>query len=78
MLASAFDLSHLAEPRIEPEIVFGLAARPRPEMSKAELFSCIGWVARGFQIAHSIFTAWSFDAADTAAGYQDGAMEVRG
>lgn len=31
-------LGDFAEPRIEPEIVFGLAAAPTPDMDEARLF----------------------------------------
>jgi 2-oxo-3-hexenedioate decarboxylase len=57
----------LAEPRIEPEITFGLAAAPRAEMDETALSSCIAWVALGFEIVQSIYPAWKFAAADTIA-----------
>src|ERR1700691_287692 len=62
-------LSGLAEPRIEPEIVFGLAAPPAPGMDEAALIRCIDWVAHGFEIVQSIFPNWSFRAPDTVAPY---------
>jgi 2-oxo-3-hexenedioate decarboxylase len=62
-------LSGLAEPRIEPEIVFGLAAPPAPGMDEAALIRCIDWVAHGFEIVQSIFPNWSFRAPDTVAAY---------
>jgi 2-oxo-3-hexenedioate decarboxylase len=62
-------LSGLAEPRIEPEIVFGLAAPPTPGMDERELIHCIDWVAHGFEIVQSIFPNWSFQAPDTVAAY---------
>ena len=62
-------LSGLAEPRIEPEIVFGLAARPAPGMDEAALIRCIDWIAHGFEIVQSIFPNWSFRAPDTVAAY---------
>jgi 2-oxo-3-hexenedioate decarboxylase len=43
-------LRALAEPRIEPEIVFGLAAAPTPGMNERALLGCIDWVAHGFEI----------------------------
>src|SRR5690348_3476946 len=43
-------LDGLAEPRIEPEIVFGLAAPPAPGMDAQALIGCIDWVAHGFEI----------------------------
>jgi 2-oxo-3-hexenedioate decarboxylase len=62
-------LRGLAEPRIEPEIVFGLAAPPTPGMNEHALIGCIDWVAHGFEIVQSIFPNWTFLAADTIAGY---------
>ncbi|HKO72125.1 MAG TPA: hydratase [Bradyrhizobium sp.] len=56
-----------AEPRIEPEIVFGLSAAPSAEMDESALSSCIQWVALGFEIVQSIFPGWKFSAADTIA-----------
>ena len=64
-----FSLSGLAEPRIEPEIVFGLAAMPAPGMDEHALLGCIDWVAHGFEIVQSIFPNWTFLAADTVAAY---------
>ena len=64
-----FSLAGLSDPRIEPEIVFGLSAAPRPGMNEAELLSCIGWAAQGFEIVQSIFPEWRFAAADTVAAF---------
>jgi 2-oxo-3-hexenedioate decarboxylase len=60
-------LAGFAEPRIEPEIVFGLASVPAPDMDETALLSCVGWVAHGFEIVQSIFPQWQFSAADTVA-----------
>jgi 2-oxo-3-hexenedioate decarboxylase len=62
-------LNGLAEPRIEPEIVFGLGAPPAPGMDEQALIDCIDWVAHGFEIVQSIFPNWSFRAPDTVAAY---------
>jgi 2-oxo-3-hexenedioate decarboxylase len=59
----------LAEPRIEPEIAFGLATAPAAGMDKQALLGCIDWVAHGFEIVQSIFPNWTFLAADTIAAY---------
>jgi 2-oxo-3-hexenedioate decarboxylase len=64
-----FDLSRFLEPRIEPEIVFGLARAPEPGMDELELLSCIEWIAHGFEIVQSIFPGWRFTAADTVAAF---------
>ena len=62
-------LATLAEPRIEPEIVFGLGAAPAPGMDDASLLGCIEWVAHGFEIVQSIYPGWKFAAADTVAAF---------
>jgi 2-oxo-3-hexenedioate decarboxylase len=64
---AALPLAGLAEPRIEPEIVFGLAAAPSPDMDDTALLSCVDWVAHGFEIVQSPFPDWKFLAADTVA-----------
>jgi 2-oxo-3-hexenedioate decarboxylase len=66
-LAGAFPLARLAEPRIEPEIVFGMASTPEPDMDDASLLATISWIAHGFEIVQSIFPAWEFAPADTIA-----------
>jgi len=58
-------LALFAEPRIEPEIVFRLAAAPSPDMDETALFGCIDWVAQGFEIVQSVFPGWKFTPADT-------------
>lgn len=62
-------LEELAEPRIEPEIMFALASAPSPEMDERALLGCMAWVAHGFEIVQSIFPRWEFALADTVAGY---------
>ena len=59
--------SDFVEPRIEPEIMFGLSAPPLPDMTEAALLECIEWVALGYEVVQSIFPDWKFAAADTVA-----------
>lgn len=68
-LGESFDLSPLLEPRIEPEICFGLSQSPEPGMDEAALLSCIEWVAHGFEIVQSLYSGWRFSAADTVAAF---------
>jgi 2-oxo-3-hexenedioate decarboxylase len=58
-------LAGLAEPRIEPEIVFGLADAPAPGMDERALLECVDWVAHGFELVQSIFPRWEFTLPDT-------------
>jgi 2-keto-4-pentenoate hydratase len=62
--AAALPLNLFCEPRIEPEIVFGLASAPSPRMDDAALMACIEWLALGYEIVQSIFPSWKFAAAD--------------
>jgi 2-oxo-3-hexenedioate decarboxylase len=64
---AALPLAGFAEPRIEPEIVFGLSQAPVPGMDEAALADCIDWVAHGFEIVQSLFPDWKFAPADTIA-----------
>jgi 2-oxo-3-hexenedioate decarboxylase len=66
-VADTLSLGKFSEPRIEPEIIFGLASAPSIEMDETSLASCIAWVALGFEIVQSIFPDWKFAAADTIA-----------
>jgi 2-oxo-3-hexenedioate decarboxylase len=60
-------LAPFPEPRIEPEIMFGLSAAPSAQMDEAALSACIDWVAFGFEIVQSIYPGWKFAASDTVA-----------
>lgn len=62
-------LAAFAEPRIEPEIVFGMSAAPEAGMDERELLSCIGWVAHGYEIVQSVFPQWKFAPSDTVAAF---------
>lgn len=66
-----------AEPRIEPEIIFGLKKAPVPTMDQSALLDCIDWVALGYEVVQSIYPDWKFAAADTiAANALHGALLV--
>lgn len=54
-IAGAFSLRGLAEPRIEPEVVFQLGAAPNAGMDEETLLSCVAWTAHGFETVQSIF-----------------------
>ena len=68
-VAGGFDLRGLAEPRIEPEIVLGLAAAPEAGMSEEALLACVGWVAHGFEIVQSVYPGWKLSGAESAAAF---------
>jgi 2-oxo-3-hexenedioate decarboxylase len=60
-------LNDFVDPRIEPEIMFGLGTAPSPTMSDDELMDCVAWIALGYEIVQSIFPHWKFQGADTVA-----------
>jgi 2-oxo-3-hexenedioate decarboxylase len=57
------------EPRIEPEIVFGIAGPLPPGDDPLDVLRAVAWIAPGFEIVHSPFAGWKFGAADCAAAY---------
>ncbi|HLH94244.1 MAG TPA: hydratase [Xanthobacteraceae bacterium] len=63
----AVRVKDFAEPRIEPEIMFGMKAAPKPSMSDAALLDCVQWLSLGYEIVQSIFPGWKFTASDTVA-----------
>jgi 2-oxo-3-hexenedioate decarboxylase len=64
---SSLPAADFLQPKIEPEIMFGLGAAPKPGMNDAALLDCVEWVALGYEIVQSIYPNWKFAAADTAA-----------
>jgi 2-keto-4-pentenoate hydratase len=67
-------LTHTSQPRLEPETVFGMKARPAPGATLEALFDAIDWVAPGFEVVQSHLPDWKFLPADTVA---DGALHAR-
>lgn len=66
---STLSLAGLCQPRVEPEVAFGLARAPRAGMTLDELRDCVEWVAHSFEVVHTHFEGWRFSAADTAADF---------
>jgi 2-oxo-3-hexenedioate decarboxylase len=67
-------LAGLCQPRLEPEVVFGLPAAPAIGASLEQLFECIAWLATGFEIVQSHCADWQFTAAETVS---DGGLHGR-
>jgi 2-oxo-3-hexenedioate decarboxylase len=63
-IAMPLPLAPYSDPKIEPEIMFGLARAPSPEMDDAALLTCISWVAHGYEIVQSIYPNWKFTPPD--------------
>jgi 2-oxo-3-hexenedioate decarboxylase len=72
---SRFPLAGQAEPKIEPEIAFGIGAAPQPGMDDRQILGCVAWVAHAFEVVQSRFPGWQFSAADgVASGGLHGAL----
>lgn len=54
--------------RLEPEIAFGMARTPEPDMTSAQLLACIDWVAHSVELVCSLYPDWQFAVSDAAAG----------
>jgi 2-keto-4-pentenoate hydratase len=67
-------LAGICQPRIEPETVFALRTTPPANASLEDLFTCIDWIAPGFEIVQSHQKDWKFVAADAIA---DGSLHAR-
>ena len=66
---ATLSLSGLVQPRLEPEIVFGLRG-PVPLTGDArEILDAVEWIASGFEIVQSHFPDWKFQAADCTAAF---------
>jgi len=59
-LSAPLPLAPYSDPKIEPEIMVGLARAPSPGMDDAALLSCIAWVAHGYEMVQSIYPGWKF------------------
>jgi 2-oxo-3-hexenedioate decarboxylase len=62
-------IGHLAQPRIEPEILLHFKCSPLGAKTEAEILDCIDWIAHSVEIVQSHFPDWKFKAADTAAAF---------
>jgi 2-oxo-3-hexenedioate decarboxylase len=67
--SASVSLEALCQPRLEPEIVFGFGATPRPAARLDELLACVEWVAHGFEIVHTHWDGWRFQAVDAVADF---------
>ena len=70
-------LAGLAQPRIEPEICFGLKGPPPRSKDPAEILAAIEWVAHSIEIVQCSLPGWQMKVGDsTAANGLHGALIV--
>ncbi|MFO1322502.1 MAG: hypothetical protein U1F15_00395 [Burkholderiales bacterium] len=66
---AAVSLAGTVEPRIEPEVVFGLSG-PVPVSDDArDALRAVAWIAPGFEVVQSHFPGWKFKAPDCTAAF---------
>jgi 2-oxo-3-hexenedioate decarboxylase len=66
---ATLSLARFVQPRIEPEVVFGLKASIPTEGDALAALACVDWIAPGFEIVQSHFPDWKFTAADCTAAF---------
>lgn len=62
-------ISHLSQPRIEPEIILHFQSAPDDVNDEYEMLSALDWIAHGFEIVQTHFLDWKFALADTIADF---------
>ncbi|MCW5666948.1 MAG: hydratase [Piscinibacter sp.] len=67
-------LDGLCQPRLEPELVFGLRAAPPAGATLEQLFDSLDWLATGVEVVQSHAPGWRFTAPETVA---DGGLHAR-
>ena len=66
---ATLSLKGLAQPRIEPEVVFRLKDAAPVGADAASILAAAEWIAPGFEIVQSHFPDWKFTAADCTAAF---------
>ncbi len=59
------DISKMCQPRLEPELVFGMRCTPPEDLTLQSLYESIEWMASGFEVVQSHAENWKFKVADT-------------
>ncbi|HET9046370.1 MAG TPA: hypothetical protein VFO33_05395 [Casimicrobiaceae bacterium] len=66
---ATLSLDRFVQPRIEPEVVFGLAGALPVEGDARAMLDAVDWIAPGFEIVQSHFPDWKFTVADCTAAF---------
>lgn len=62
-------IDHLAQPRLEPEIVLHFQNSPPVTSGEEELLAHVDWIAHGYEIVQCHFPDWRFQTADAIADF---------
>ena len=66
---AAVSLSCAAEPRLEPEVVFGLNGPLTLSDDPRDVLRAVDWIAPGFEVVQSQFPGWKFTSPDCTAAF---------
>jgi len=66
---ASISLAGMVEPRLEPEVVFGLAGPVPVTDDPVAVLAAVAWMAPGFEIVQSHYPGWKFTAADCTASW---------
>jgi 2-oxo-3-hexenedioate decarboxylase len=66
---ATLSLANFVQPRIEPEVVFGLSSSVPLTDDAREVLRHVAWLAPGFEIVQSHFPGWRFAAPDCTAAF---------
>jgi len=66
---ATLDVSGFVQPRVEPEVVFGVRAPVPTEGDARRVLDAVEWIAAGFEIVQSHFPDWRFRVADCTAAF---------
>lgn len=66
---ASLSLRSFVQPRIEPEVVFGLDGPLPVTDDPLDLLSAVAWMAPGFEIVQCHFPDWKFEIADCTAAF---------
>ncbi len=66
---ATIDLTAFVQPRIEPEIAFGVTSTPPETDDPEELLEHVAWMAASFEIVQCLFPGWKFRAFDSTAAF---------
>jgi 2-keto-4-pentenoate hydratase len=67
-------LQRICQPRLEPEVAFGLRATPPVGATLEQLYDCVDWLSPSFELVQSHCADWTFTAAQTVI---DGGLHAR-
>lgn len=62
-------LDHLVQPRIEPEVAFGLSAPVPLSDDPEEVLTAVDWCAPAFELVQCVFPEWAFTLPDATAAF---------